>query len=276
MLDRQGFDRVLLNSQVRILLQDLLIEGDLQLTFPEVHALVGFGGVDQGHKDLWEHTKQVVYQCSTEVLIRWAALFHDVGKIHCFKKTEAGISFHHHEVISARLFRQAAARTRFFTVPEARYIAQLIEYLGYVESYDSTWTDSAIRRLQHTVQDTFADLISLSRADITTRHESKRLAHRRRIQELWDRAEDIRRSDAIVPMLPKGMGTALTESLGIPPSPALGKVMESLKRAVQTGDLPWPPTIEQALEYAKVCTLPASSRPAIPETSPSTEDPLTP
>lgn len=274
MLDRPGFDRLLNSPQVRILLQDLLIEGDLQRTFPEVHALVGFGGADQGHKDLWEHTKQVVYQCSTEVITRWAALFHDVGKIHCLKRTESGISFHHHEVVSAKLFRQAAARTKFFSVIETKRIACLIEYLGYVESYDSSWTDSAIRRLRHTVQDSFIGLIDLARADITTRYESKRQAHHRRIQELYDRSEAIRRSDAVKPMLPTGLGTAIIQNLGIQPSPALGKILASLKEAVQAGDLPWPPTITQAIEYTRSCILPASSPPATLETLPSTEDPL--
>ena len=273
MLPKSEFDRILMSPQVRSMLEELLIDGELQRTFPEVHAMVGFGGGEQGHKDLWGHTKQVVYQCPYDLTIRWAALFHDVGKIQCFVRNNDGVSFHGHEIAGARLFSRAASRTRLFKAQEVGDIYLLIGTLGYVESYESEWTDSAVRRLRNSVADCFDSLLSLSRADITTRHDHKRVAHHTRIQELKDRADSILKADSATPMLPRDLGTALQRDLGIAPSPLLGKIVAAIKAAVAAGDLPWPPTIEQAVEHAKtVCIPQISAPPTTPETLPPTED----
>jgi poly(A) polymerase len=262
-----------MDPQVRSLLEDLLVDGELQRTFPEVHAMVGFGGGEQGHKDLWGHTKQVVFQCPYDLILRWAALFHDVGKIRCFARHNDEVSFHGHEVAGARLFRQAAARTQLFNARETGDIFLLIGNLGYVEAYDSGWTDNAVRRLRNAVVDHFDNLISLSRADITTRHDHKRVAHHTRIQELKNRADAILKADSATPMLPRDLGIALQNSLGITPSPLLGKVIAAIKAAVAAGDLPWPPTIDQAVEHAKtVCISQISAPLTTPEILLSTED----
>ncbi len=105
---RTRIDHVLLDRDVFDQLETLRSDGTIPLMFPEIEALVGFGGEDSGHKDLWEHTKLVVGQTKSQVLLRWAALFHDVGKPRCFTKNAQGkISFHHHESVSAKLFAKA-------------------------------------------------------------------------------------------------------------------------------------------------------------------------
>jgi poly(A) polymerase len=269
MISRSKLDKLLWSFDVKDYLQELVVDGELQRVFPEVHAMVGFGGVEQGHKDLWEHTKQVVHQCPREHIIRWAALFHDVGKVQCFTRNSEGeVSFHHHEVVSARLFRQAARRTQLFNVRETSTISFIIENLGYLEAYESSWTDSAVRRLYNTLGGAnFEMLLSLSRADITTKHESKRQAHHSRIKELEVRAKVIQKADSITPMLPSGLGEDISRAFGIPPSPTLGKIMNRLREAVKGGELPWPPTVEEALEYVRTkCIFPKSEPPAIPET----------
>lgn len=233
-------------------LERLQSNGTLFLMFPEVQAMVGFGGGSTGHKDLWSHTKQVVAQCVRRPAVRWAALFHDVGKVRCFTKAANGeISFHGHETVSAKLFMRAAERTRLFTSEEADWIRFVIHNLGYVEEYDSEWTDSAVRRIYRATSRHFEDLVDLARADVTTMKETKRAKHHERVAEFHRRALEIAAKDAIPPALPKGLGDILSAEFGIPKSPALGALMGTLKTAVENGDLERQPSIEAVLAYVR-------------------------
>ena len=210
--------------------------GLLDEIYPEVAAMVGFGGAKQGHKDLWWHTKLVVEQCVQRREVRWAALFHDVGKVPTFSRDGGKVSFHGHEVVSARLFDKAARRTG---VEDAfrKHVRFLIRHLGHVESYQHDWTDSAVRRLHRDTKLHWGDLLALARADITTKHADKRRRHHSRMKELADRAEAIAKKDAELPLLPKGLGTVLIQELGITPGPGLGRLMKELEAAVKSGDV---------------------------------------
>jgi len=251
-LSKFDFDSILLSRDVEDRLEHLREIGTLLGMLPEVQALVGFGGGDTGHKDLWGHTKQVVSQCVRRTNVRWAALFHDVGKVKCFTRNANGvIAFHGHEAESARLFRRAADRLRFFTKDEREAIHFLIHHLGYIEEYDSNWTDSAVRRIyKHTINH-FEDIVALARADITTKHAYKRAQHQTRMQEFWDRALEIARKDAIPPALPTGLGDVLSQEFGIPKSKKLGNLMAKLKEAVEMDKLDRQPTVEAVLQYVR-------------------------
>lgn len=250
-LNRRTLDDLLMSPKVQEDLELLQREGVLAQVFPEVQAMVGFGGDQKGHKDLWLHTKIVVSQCPLQLTVRWAALFHDVGKVPTFTKVKGKVAFHHHEQVSARLFHDAALRTRMFPSDFRREIVFLIKYLGYVESYASDWTDSAVRRLAHDMGDHFTDLIDLAMADTTSRHEVKRELHRKLIQQLAVRATEIARRDAIPAPLPKGLGDAVSVTFGIPPSRALGDLMTMLREAVETGELPRQGSFETYLEHIR-------------------------
>lgn len=233
-------------------LEDLNRNGSLAEVFPEVQAMVGFGGGDTGHKDLWGHTKQVVAQTIQFKTLRWAALFHDVGKVKCFSRNADGeISFHGHEVVSARLFMAAAKRTNFFSGDEIDEIRFLIEYLGHVEAYETSWTDSAVRRLYKLVEGHFNDLCALARADITTKNTQKKSKHLLRVKELKDRAYAIAAKDAIPPALPSGLGEVLSKEFGIPPSEKLGDLMKALRERVERSELERQASIEKIVEFVK-------------------------
>lgn len=224
--------------------------GLLREWFPEVYAMVGFGGEDQGHKDLWQHTKTVVRQTVRKLEVRWAALFHDVGKVQTFSRANGKVTFHAHEIVSARLFNKAARRAGL-NPARRKHIQFLVRYLGYVESYGSDWTDSAVRRVHRETGDYFGDLVSLARADITTRHAYKRRQHQERMDELQRRAEDIAKQDAKLPLLPKGLGSRIISDLKLTPGPRVGHLMAHLKAAVEAGELPARADYEVYLEYLK-------------------------
>lgn len=246
---RSYLEDILMDKDPRTALEEVFRSGLLGGVFPEVHRIVGFGG--NGHKDLWDHTKKVVSQTIREPHLRWAALFHDIGKPLCFTYVGGTVAFHHHEAVGARLFRTIAKRTRLFSATETDRISFIIESLGYVEAYETSWSDSAIRRVVRQLGDAFDDVCALSRADITTRKKEKRAQILRGIRNLRSRAAELQRIDAIPPALPKGLGTELMTHLGLSPSKELGTLMGQLRLAVEDGSLPRQPTIEEVLKYVR-------------------------
>src|SRR5688572_6019462 len=231
------WSRLLMSDRVDLALEALQTKGVLRQALPEVQAMVGFGGAGQGHKDLWAHTKLVVKQSAKVPSVRWAALFHDVGKVSSFSKESGKVSFHKHEYVSARLFALAMGRTRLVdaeTYAEAHFI---VRNLGLLEAYASDWTDSAVRRLAKELGSHLERTLLLARADITTKHAHKRERNDRRLDELARRVAEVRARDAVVPPLPKGLGDALMAAFQIPPSKQLGDLKVALERAVDAGRL---------------------------------------
>lgn len=216
------------------LLQTTGVLGDI---YPEVQAMVGFGGDGQGHKDLWAHTKQVVLQSLPRREVRWAALFHDVGKVRTYSTDLGKVTFHSHEAVSARLFDRAARRTALPTETQ-RTVSFIVRHLGYLEAYQSDWTDSAVRRVHKELGEHFDDVLALARADITTKRAERRQKHHERMAELKRRAQAIAEADAQVPALPKGLGLEVITALELKPGPIVGKLMRELELAVLEGKLP--------------------------------------
>lgn len=215
-------------------LEALQVAGSLP---PSIQAMVGFGGLEEGHKDLWGHVKKVVCQTPPRVHVRWAALYHDAGKVRTFSRASGKVTFHGHEELGARLFDSEARRLGLGS--EARkHVGFLIRHLGHIEAYEPDWTDSAVRRVHKLVGPHFLDLLDLAQADVTTKHDGVRLRHHRRVAELRTRAEALAAVDAIIPALPKGLGDVLCAELGLTPGRELGAIMARLKAAVESGELP--------------------------------------
>ena len=236
-MNTEDWNAVLRSTDVDTRLEALQQAGTLKGVFPEVSAMVGFGGGDQGHKDLWNHTKRVVKQTKPITLLRWAALFHDVGKPVSFSKEHGKVTFHQHEAASVRLFDKAMRRTGLLKGDARKRVRTIIYNLGLAEAYTSEWTDSAVRRLYKELGDTFHDTLLLSRADVTTKHDHKREAIHRSIHELEQRAEALAIEDAKLPPLPKGLGEAIISTFGIPPSKQVGDLMKVLKAQVEAEKL---------------------------------------
>jgi poly(A) polymerase len=215
-----------------------------------VHPMFGFGGGSQGHKDLWEHTKKVVLQSEPRPVIRWSALFHDVGKVRTFAREGSKVSFHGHESLGSRMFLQFASKSLMFSGEEAARISDVILFLGRVEAFEGEWTDSAVRRLMVDVGDRLEDVIALSSADITTGRDSKRQAILRSIGRLVERVEEIRK-EASTPRLPKGLGTALVERLGFPQDRSLREAMLRLESMLKTGEIRAGSTVDDIVMMAR-------------------------
>lgn len=251
---REYLDAILVAPKADLGLEYLHASGILEQHFPEVEALVGFGGPSEGHKDLWGHVKQVVVQTTpAEAHLRWAALFHDVGKPLCFKKDVHGkVSFHGHEIVSARLWGKFARRSKLFGDRMAGKVGFLVQSLGHVESYEPSWTDSAVRRVLKETGDHFVDLVALSRADMTTADPNKRARNLKRIDELVERATLLSLAE-LRPKARKGLGLELGKALGLAPGPELGKAMKAVQGAVESGKLAPDAPIELYVQWVRSC-----------------------
>jgi poly(A) polymerase len=104
-------------------------------------------------------------------------------------------------------------------------------------AYAPSWTDAAVRRFDHEMGEHLDDLLDLSRADVTSRRPGRRQEAVRNIHALKERILAIRELDARVPPLPPGLGNAIMESFGLPPSKRIGDLRKLCEEAVERGEL---------------------------------------
>ncbi len=163
---RSRLDRVMLGKDPESGLEALLASGALDVLLPEVKHLVGFGDGEWRHKDVWKHTKQVVRQAVPRLEVRWAALFHDVGKVKTRSISPTGeVHFFGHAEVGARMFDKMERRGRLFSHEQALrdQVRFLVLHHLRASQYDGKWTDSAVRRFAREMGPALEDLLCLSR-----------------------------------------------------------------------------------------------------------------
>ncbi len=215
------------------MLHDTRILGFL---LPEVNSMVGFAESSRyHHKDIWEHTCQVIEQSPPNLLVRWAALLHDVGKVWTRTYGEhQEVHFFQHDELGAILVEGIASRFRMEPSFE-KALRFLVRYHQRPANYESSWTDSAVRRLITEAGEYLPALLQLSRADMTSKSEKKRKEAKRLADELERRVAEIIAKDSIRSPLPKGIGSAIMESFSLAPGPRIGRIKKFLEQAVQDG-----------------------------------------
>lgn len=237
---RSALDRILMAEHADLGLDALLTSGLLDALLPEVRAMVGFGDGEWRHKDVWKHTKQVVIQSVPRIEVRYAALFHDIGKVRTRTISPDGeVHFFGHAEVGARMFDRLERRQRWFASEDSlrQQIRFLVLHHLRASQYDGHWTDSAVRRFAREIGPYLEDLLCLSRADITTKRAEKRRRGISMIDELGVRITELAAEDAKQPPLPKGVGTDLMATFGLGPSRQIGDIKRALEAAVEAGEL---------------------------------------
>jgi poly(A) polymerase len=194
---------------------------------PELPALALEQDPVHRHKDVLAHTIAVVSKTGPDKVLRLAALFHDVGK----PKTRAvgpdGVSFHHHDVVGARMTRERMKALRYPT-DETDAVCRLVELHLRFHTYQMGWTDSAVRRYANDAGDLLERLNELTRSDCTTRNAARARALGERMDELERRLVEIRQREEIDALRPELDGDAVMQVLGIGPSRAVGEALAFL------------------------------------------------
>ena len=235
---RAGIEAVIMGKSLDVGLQWMHDAGLLVVLLPELEATVDFSQeAGRRHKDVWEHTKLVVRQSVPKPAVRWAALLHDIGKVPTRVLLPDGrVTFHRHAEVGARMFDPIARRLGF-DKPERQKIRFLILHHLRANAYEPAWTDAAVRRFDHEMGESLEELLDLSRADVTSRRPGRRQEAVSNIHALKERILAIRELDARVPPLPPGLGNAIMEAFGLPPSKRIGDLRKLCEEAVERGDL---------------------------------------
>ena len=187
------------------------------------------------HKDVLTHTLAVVENVTRDFpgeydfrRTRIAALLHDVGKpkTRGFLKGK-GVTFHHHEVVGARMARQRLQALRYST-DDVEAITELVALHLRFHGYEAGWTDSAVRRYVHDAGPLLNELNVLTRCDCTTRNEKKALMLSRRMDDLEARIVQLAAHEELKAIRPEMDGKQVMEFLELSPSPTVGKAMSFL------------------------------------------------
>lgn len=230
---REYLDQLLLGRSTQEGLDALYKVGVLDVWLPEVASMVGFGDGEWRHKDVWKHTKQVVWQSVPRLEVRWGALLHDIGKPKTRSIEPSGeVHFFGHSEVGAAMFRKRLAKRLGFTGELYERIHFLILYHLRASQYDGSWTDSAVRRFGREMGDGLTDLLDLSRADITTKRPERKKRGLRQISELSSRIQRLEQEDAKLPPLSKGIGNAMMVHFGLPPSRRIGELKALLETEI--------------------------------------------
>ena len=219
----------------------LLVDTGLaQLVLPEVPALRLEVDEHAHHKDVYEHsltvlTQAIEYEASREVenrpdlVLRLAALLHDIGKP-ATKRVEAGgvVSFHHHDVVGAKLAAKRLKHLRFdkeTITSVARLIELHLRFFGYTEG---AWTDSAVRRYVRDAGSQLERLHILTRADVTTRNRRKADRLGFAYDDLEERIAAIAEAEGIAALRPDLDGEDIMRLLDIKPGREVGEAYRFL------------------------------------------------
>ena len=179
------------------------------------------------HKDVLTHTIAVIAKTSTDRLVRLSALYHDVGKPRTRSIGEGGVSFHHHEVVGARMTRERMKALRYSS-EDIEAVSRLVFLHLRFHTYKMGWTDAAVRRFVRDAGDLLPELIELTRCDCTTRNERKAQELALRMDELEARIADLQAREELASIRPDLDGNAVMEHLGLAPGRDVGDALEFL------------------------------------------------
>ena len=232
---RNELDRLMVTEFPSLGLWFLVDTGLAAHFFPELPAMKLEQDPIHRHKDVLTHTFAVVENVQPNAapnfdfrITRLAALFHDIGKpkTRSFKDGK-GVTFHHHEVVGARMSRDRLKALRYSS-EDVHAITELVALHLRFHTYQMGWTDAAVRRYVRDAGKYLAELNVLTRCDCTTRNEKKALTLAKRMDELEARIEELAKEEEIAAMRPELDGAAVMEYLHLRPGREVGAALEFL------------------------------------------------
>lgn len=212
-----GIDLMVQTGMGDVVLPDV---GGMQMAIDEHHQ----------HKDVYQHSLTVLRQAialedeGPDLVLRWAALLHDIGKPATRKhEPDGGVSFHHHEVVGAKMVRKRLRALKY-----SRHIVDDVSQLVYLHlrfhGYgDGKWTDSAVRRYVTDAGPLLPQLHKLVRADCTTRNRRRAARLQANYDDLEARIAELAAKEDLQRVRPDLDGNEIMQLLGIPAGPQVGR-----------------------------------------------------
>ncbi|SDW30324.1 poly(A) polymerase [Saccharopolyspora shandongensis] len=244
---------------------ELLVETGLaDHVLPEVPAMKLEIDEHHQHKDVYRHSLTVLDQAidleqaadpggEPDLVLRLAALLHDIGKPATRRfESGGGVSFHHHEVVGAKMVRK---RLRALRYPKdvIKDVADLVFlHLRFHGYSDGQWTDSAVRRYVNDAGPLLPRLHKLVRADCTTRNKRKASALQRAYDDLEERIDRIAAAEDLAKVRPDLDGNEIIRLLGVEPGPVVGQAWKHLKELrLDRGPMSHDEAVEELLNWAR-------------------------
>lgn len=219
-------------------LELLVGSGIADYVLPELPALREASDAAHRHKDVYEHSLQVMenaiereadYVDSPNFVLRFAALMHDIGKPKTRRFERGGkVSFRHHDVVGAKMVAKRMRKLRFdkeTTKAVARLVELHMRFYGYGEG---EWTDSAVRRYVTDAGDLLQHLHALTRSDVTTQNKRKARRLAANYDDLEARIEQLAEEEELASIRPDLDGKQIMDILGIKPGPLVGRAYKYL------------------------------------------------
>ena len=234
---RDEFVKLIMSENPRIGIALLVDTGLADYVLPEIPKLKLEIDEHHHHKDVYEHTLKVLEQAialedrlgGPNLVIRLAALLHDIGK----PKTRelipgGGVSFHHHEVVGARMAKERLKTLRFSNDVIDDVSSLVFLHLRFHGYGTGEWTDSAVRRYIRDAEHQLTHLHVLTRADCTTRNQRKAESLAKTYDSLEERILKLMEEEELEKIRPDLDGLEIMEILGISPSPIVGRAYQYL------------------------------------------------
>ena len=224
---RDELDKLLMVPDPSAGLWFVVDTGLADLFLPELAAMRLEQDPIHHHKDVLAHTIAVVAKTKPNRIVRLAALLHDVGKPKTRSFGDGGVTFHHHEVVGARMARDRMQALKYAN-DDVEAVRQLVYLHLRFHTYRLGWTDAAVRRFVRDAGDQLDELIELTRCDVTTRNQRKAAALARRMDELEERIRELEAQEALQAIRPDLDGRQVMDHLGIGPGRHVGQALDML------------------------------------------------
>ncbi|WP_039938345.1 CCA tRNA nucleotidyltransferase [Streptomyces himastatinicus] len=232
---RDELNKLVLGAYPRKGLRLLVETGLADCVLPEIPALRLERDEHHRHKDVYEHSLTVLDQAmdleenGPDLVLRLAALLHDIGKPKTRRFEKDGrVSFHHHEVVGAKMTKSRMTKLKYSNelVKEVSRLVELhLRFHGYGTG---EWTDSAVRRYVRDAGPLLDRLHKLTRSDCTTRNKRKAMALSRAYDGLEERIARLQEQEELEAIRPDLDGNEIMKVLGIAPGPEVGKAYKHL------------------------------------------------
>ncbi len=233
-------DKLLVGADPVAGLDLMVATGMGDVVLPEVGGMRMAIDEHHQHKDVYQHSLTVLRQAidledsgpdgGPDLVLRWAALLHDIGKPATRRhESDGGVSFHHHEVVGAKMARKRMRALRYSKqmVDDVSQLVYLhLRFHGYG---DGKWTDSAVRRYVTDAGPLLARLHKLVRADCTTRNKRRAARLQASYDQLEERIAELAAQEDLQRVRPDLDGNEIMALLDIPAGPQVGRAWSYLK-----------------------------------------------